>query len=192
MILTKKDLRRYLECDRIAIGKKYKKPKMFVDRLWKFQIQYRKLEYYYNNRKKLLYSILWVFNKLSFVNKCRKMNSEFPINVIEEGLVIWHGQGIIINGHSKIGKNFSISRGCVIGQAHDEFPVIGDNVEMCIDSKILGGIKIANNTTIGANCLVIKDVTKQGTTLGGVPAKEISTKPNIKMLEKREKMEELL
>ena len=65
MILTKKDLRRYLECDRIAIGKKYKKPKMFVDRLWKFQIQYRKLEYYYNNRKKLLYSILQVHPELS-------------------------------------------------------------------------------------------------------------------------------
>ena len=46
MIKSKKDLVYYLECDRIALGKKRKKPSFFGDEIWKFQICMRKLDFY--------------------------------------------------------------------------------------------------------------------------------------------------
>ena len=135
--------------------------------------------------------LLWIplfLVGILYTIKCRRLNSEIPINTIEEGLAIWHGQCIIINSKAKIGKNFSISAHCCVGQAHGEFPILGDNIEMTIDSKILGGITIANNTTVGAGSIVLKDVLEEHTTLGGIPAKVISRKPNENMISKQFKI----
>ena len=55
-------------------------------------------------------------------------------------------------------------------------PIIGDNVTMTFGSKVLGGIKICNNVTIGAGALVLKDITTEFCTVGGVPAKILSVK----------------
>ena len=38
MITTIEDLEFYLNADRIALHKDYKKPKLFSDEIWKFQI----------------------------------------------------------------------------------------------------------------------------------------------------------
>ena len=46
MIKSKKELAYYLECDRIALGKKQKSPSFFGDEIWKFQICMRKLDFY--------------------------------------------------------------------------------------------------------------------------------------------------
>ena len=48
MIKTKKELREYLEADKIALGICLKKPRLFRDGLWKYQRLYRKTEYYWN------------------------------------------------------------------------------------------------------------------------------------------------
>lgn len=48
MIPTKEVLQYFLECDRIALGKKKKHPSLFGDEIWKFQIILRKLEYFQN------------------------------------------------------------------------------------------------------------------------------------------------
>ena len=50
MVKTKTDLNYFLECDRLALEKKGKKPGVFGDEIWKFQICMRKLNYYKNNR----------------------------------------------------------------------------------------------------------------------------------------------
>ena len=42
---------------------------------------------------------------------------------------------------------------------------------MCLGSCVLGGIRICDNVTIGAKSLVLKDVTDEYVTVGGVPAK---------------------
>ena len=48
MINTKAELKYYLECDRVALGKKEKTPAFWGDEVWKFQICMRKLQYYVN------------------------------------------------------------------------------------------------------------------------------------------------
>ena len=49
MIKTKDDLMYYLECDRIALGISYKRPRIFTDEVWRFQRSLRRLEYYTNS-----------------------------------------------------------------------------------------------------------------------------------------------
>ena len=51
MIESKKDLKEYLEADKVSLDISRKKPKLFGDYLWKFEIILRKHEYY------LLFSI---------------------------------------------------------------------------------------------------------------------------------------
>lgn len=192
MIFNKDDLKRYLECDKRALGISKNKPSLFHDNIWKFQIIYRKCEYYYNNHNNILEKILYIFYYFRYKIFSKRMCSEIPLNCIEEGLVIWHGQNIIINGNAKIGKNFSISAGCCVGQAHDKYPIIGDNVEMTIGSKVIGGIKVSHDTTIGAGAVVVKNIEEPYTTWGGVPAKKISNKINKYVAEKKERLKTLV
>lgn len=192
MIQTKEDLQYYLLCDRIAMGQEKQRPSLIGDSMWKFQILYRKTEYHYNNRSNPIHRLAYMVDFVRFLSKCKKMCSEFGLNVFEEGLVIWHGQNIIVNGQAKVGRNCSISAGCCIGNAHGKSPVIGDNVELTIDSKILGGITVANDVTVGAGAVVVKDIPTPYTTWGGVPAKCISTRTNDYVAEKKKRLEAVL
>ncbi|MBK1539360.1 hypothetical protein [Klebsiella pneumoniae] len=82
------------------------------------------------------------------------------MNCIREGLTIWHLQNIITNKKNKIGKNFSISANVIIGHAKGKTPEIGDNVILMVNTSVLGA-KICNNVAIGANTLVIKDISEE-------------------------------
>ena len=53
MIESKKDLKEYLEADKVSLDISRKKPKLFGDYLWKFEIILRKHEYYLNTGKKI-------------------------------------------------------------------------------------------------------------------------------------------
>ncbi len=176
MVQSKEDLKHYLECDKKALNITRKHPKLLGDRIWKYEILYRRTEYYYNNRKKsvfhrILSSILLNYYKY----RSMKWGNEIPINCIEEGLVIWHGQNIIINPNARIGKNCSISTGVIIGHAHDKYPVVGDNVTLSVDSKVIGGITIADHVVIGAGAVVVKDIDIPYSSWGGVPAQLLRT-----------------
>lgn len=105
---------------------------------------------------------------------CRVFNSEIPINTFGKGLKIWHAERIIVNDNAQIGEWCSISSGVVIGQAHNKCPTIGNCVELMIDSKVLGGISIADYCRIGANALVLKPIEETNTTWAGLPARKIS------------------
>lgn len=84
------------------------------------------------------------------------------------GLLIQHGFATIIQAE-KIGCNAKIFQQVTIGYNEDKRPVIGDNVEICCGAKVIGGVHIGNNVTIGAQALVIKDV-ENNVVVGGVPA----------------------
>lgn len=84
------------------------------------------------------------------------------------GLLIQHGFATIIQAE-KIGCNAKIFQQVTIGYNEDKRPVIGDNVEICCGAKIIGGVHIGNNVTIGAQALVIRDV-ENNVVMGGVPA----------------------
>ncbi len=66
-----------------------------------------------------------------------------PQTHIGDGLMFGHWGTIVINERARIGKNFTISHGCLIGSSQGKskgFPVIGDNVKMGANSVIVGGV----------------------------------------------------
>ena len=48
MIKSKEDLLYYLECDKKALQISHKRPRLFTDEIWRYEIALRKLEYYTN------------------------------------------------------------------------------------------------------------------------------------------------
>ena len=61
-----------------------------------------------------------------------------------------HPVGSVI-GRARIGDGFSFSQGCTVGNNKGVYPVIGKNVIMMSDSKILGRSCIGDNVIIAAN-----------------------------------------
>ncbi len=90
---------------------------------------------------------------------------------IAPGMIIFHGQGTIIHA-KKIGKNFSCYQHVTIGRnsSHDygseSLPTIGDDVTIYTGAVVAGGIKIGNNVSIGANCVVLRDVPDNSVVIG--------------------------
>ena len=180
MVKTKEDLKRYLESDKRSLSIKNKRPKLFSDDVWKFEIVLRKREYHYNNISKgiLYHKIMYKYYTFLYHNKSIKLGYYVPMNVCDEGLHINHYGLLIINDHAKIGKNFDVHQGVNIGVNinPNEAPVIGNNVFVGPGVKIYGGIKIADNIAIAAGSVVTKSFKIPNVTIGGVPAKVINDK----------------
>ena len=88
------------------------------------------------------------------------------------GLYIQHGVATMIAAKS-IGENCWINQQVTIGyNGQGDPPVIGDNVTITCGAKVLGDIRIGNNVIVGANAVVIRDVS-DNCVVGGVPAKTI-------------------
>lgn len=103
----------------------------------------------YHRIGKLQYLIRWICPPLdSLYIHCKDIGGGFRIQ---------HGFSTIITAE-RIGKNVKIFQQVTIGYNGDKRPVIGDNVEICCGAKVLGGITVGNNVIIGAQALVIRDV----------------------------------
>lgn len=92
---------------------------------------------------------------------------------IGRGLVIWHGYSTVLNA-SVIGEDFQVWQNVTIGkkttEGVDDRPKIGDNVSVCTGAVVIGDIKIGNNSVIGANATVVKDV-PENVIVVGIPAR---------------------
>jgi serine O-acetyltransferase len=97
-----------------------------------------------------------------------------PGATIGEGLFIDHGMGVVIGETSVIGNNVTLYQGVTLGGTGKEkgkrHPDIGDNVVVGTGAKILGRITVGDNSYIGANAVVLKDV-PANSTVGGVPGR---------------------
>ncbi|CAK6476265.1 Serine acetyltransferase [Peribacillus frigoritolerans] len=131
---------------------------------FKFCLWYRLCNYL--GKKKSLYPI-YILAFGFFKNISYKFGMDISIHAqIGGGLRIWHFSGIIINSKAKIGRNFSIRPGVVIGNNKGGAPNIGNNVKVGAGAIIIGSIKIGNNVEIGANATVVKDVPDNAVVIG--------------------------
>lgn len=179
-IKTKEQLNEYIRADLSVQPKQCSLNILSTkNKIIKLKLHLRKCEYYFNNKNNFLKYILYIYHKLLLHKICSSFCSEIPINVFGKGLVIWHAERIIVNANTKVGDFCSISSGVVIAQAHNKCPIIGNNVELMVDSKVLGGIYVADNVRIGANALVLKDIYDSNTTWAGIPAHKINNKGTI-------------
>lgn len=89
---------------------------------------------------------------------------------IGRGVFIDHGMGVVIGETAVIGDNVLLYQGVTLGgtglEKGKRHPTIGNNVVIGAGAKVLGNIKIGDNSYIGANAVVIKDVPDNSTVVG--------------------------
>ncbi len=187
MIQSREDYKYYLECDKIALGKNGKRPRIVGDEIWVFERLMRKTEYYKNCHKTILGKIYSAWLQYRYSRLRIKLGFTIPLNVFGPGLSIAHYGTIVINGNARIGKNCRIQECVNIGATNGstEAPKIGDNVFIGSGARIIGDITVANDVAIGANAVVVKSVMEDGITVGGVPAKKISNNNSHSNLNKK-------
>ncbi|GAB3055846.1 serine O-acetyltransferase [Salinicoccus sesuvii] len=85
-------------------------------------------------------------------------------------LFIDHGMGTVIGETCRIGNNVTIYQGVTLGGTGKEeqkrHPDIEDNVLIAAGAKVLGNIRIHENSKIGANSVVLKDIPRDSTVVG--------------------------
>lgn len=184
IIATKDDLKLFLAADKIALGRKGKRPR-FDDLIWKYEIELRYSEFYRNNMvSKPLFKILYYLHMFKLKRLGLKCGFFIGLNSFGAGLSIAHIGPIVVNRHTKVGTNCRIHVGVNIGtQAGygDLAPEFGDNVYIAPGAKIFGKIQIASGCVIGANAVVNKSVDEENVCVGGVPAKIISRKGRFEL-----------
>ena len=99
-----------------------------------------------------------------------------PAAEIEGGIMIDHATGVVIGETTRIKKNVSIFQGVTLGgrgfERGKRHPDIEEGVSIFASSTILGNITVGKNAIVAAGSLVLKNV-KDGTTVAGIPAKEV-------------------
>ena len=136
----------------------------------------RCVEYYKDKNKFFYLWHLFRYKRLGF-----KLRITIYPGTIGPGLRIYHvGDFIHIGSNVRIGRNCTILPGVVFGNKYempDNTPItVGDNCYFDLGVKIfLGGGKIGNNVTVGANAVITKDI-PDNVVVGGIPAKVIKYK----------------
>lgn len=124
----------------------------------------------------------------------KRLSERFTISItegakVEKSIEFPHPYSIVIGYGVEIGENCVVYQDVTIGVSSREvffqdsslddirnaYPKIGNNVTIYPGAKVFGGITIGDNSVIGANAVVNKDV-KPFDTVIGVPARSISLK----------------
>lgn len=85
-----------------------------------------------------------------------------PAADVGPGLLIAHGQGLVIGGGARIGADALILHGVTVGSPSPgrvgEMPVIGDRVFLGAGSKVVGAVTIGDDVAVGPNAVILEDV----------------------------------
>jgi len=182
-LITKyRDLKKFIYYDRICQGGGSFLRTVIVSPVYRFTVLLRLNEYLDNNNvisPIRLLPYLW-YKKLGV-----RLGFSVPLNVFDYGLGIVHYGLLVVNPEARVGKNCRVHAGVNIGgsagfkEAGDTnlyAPTIGDNCYLGPGAKLFGPITIGDNCMIGANAVVNMSFSDGNCTIGGVPAKVISTK----------------
>jgi serine O-acetyltransferase len=106
-----------------------------------------------------------------------------PGATLGPGLFIDHATGVVIGETAEVGEDVMIYHGVTLGGSGRDtgkrHPTIGDRVTIGAGAKVLGAIKIGDDSRIGANAVVVKEVPSNSVVVG-VPGQIISrAKPGI-------------
>jgi serine O-acetyltransferase len=88
-----------------------------------------------------------------------------------DGLMIMHGNGIVVHFMTRAGERCTIYQGVTLGARSPDghsAPTLGDDVTIYPGAVVLGNITIGDGATIGANAVVISDVPPGGVVVGAL------------------------
>ncbi|MBZ5698954.1 MAG: serine O-acetyltransferase [Acidobacteriia bacterium] len=87
-------------------------------------------------------------------------------------LFIDHGMSVVIGETSIVGDDVTLYQGATLGGTGKEklkrHPTIGNGVVIGAGAKVLGNIRVGDNSRVGAGSVVLRDV-PDGSTVVGVP-----------------------
>ncbi len=128
-------------------------------KLMTFYPEFRNVFYFRTGRRGRLFSIF-----------CRPLATlKLESKRIGPGLFIQHGYDTWVSTE-EIGDNCWINQQVTIGYTNEtDRPVIGNNVTIHVGARILGKVRVGDNSKVGANSVVIMDVPPDVTVMG-VPA----------------------
>lgn len=99
-----------------------------------------------------------------------------PAAKIGKGFFIDHGMSVVIGETAEVGDNVTLYQGVTLGGTGKEkgkrHPTLGNNIVVGSGAKILGPVKIGDNSKIGAGAVVLRDVPANSTVVG-VPGKAV-------------------
>ncbi|QYE99421.1 serine O-acetyltransferase EpsC [Paraclostridium sordellii] len=138
-------------------------------------IVHRISHFFYNHKR------YFIARFISQINRFITGIEIHPGANIGSGILIDHGMGVIIGETAIVGNRVTIYHGTTLGGTGKEsgkrHPTVGNDVIIGAGAKILGPITIGNNSKVGANSVVLKDVPSNSTVVG-IPGKIIKNKNN--------------
>jgi len=89
---------------------------------------------------------------------------------IGRSFFIDHGMGVVIGETAEIGDNCTLYHGVTLGGTtwakEKRHPTLGDNVVVGSGAKILGPFTVGDNSKVGSNSVVVKEVPANATVVG--------------------------
>jgi len=89
---------------------------------------------------------------------------------IGKGFFIDHGMGVVIGETAEIGDNCTLYHGVTLGGTswakEKRHPTLGNNVGVGSGAKILGPFTVGDNSKIGSNSVVVREVPPNSTVVG--------------------------
>jgi serine O-acetyltransferase len=154
----------------------------FFEPGFKVTTQFRFCRYLKLRKKTVLYP-LYIFVLMIYKRSCVRYGIELKfLTDIGKGFYIGHFGTIFVSENAVIGDNVNISQGVTIGRANrgknKGFPTVGSRVYIGPGAKIIGKVTIGNNVTIGANCVVTRDIPDNSVVVG-IPCRIISQKGSL-------------
>lgn len=95
-----------------------------------------------------------------------------PTAKIGKGLRFPHVTGIVIGYGAVIGDNVTLYQNVTLGQKEKQYPTIKNGAIIYPGACVVGAVTVGENTMIGPNSTVIRDVA-DNSAVAGVPAKEL-------------------
>ncbi len=100
-----------------------------------------------------------------------------PGAILGPGLFIDHATGVVIGETAEVGEDVTLFHGVTLGGSGKDtgkrHPTVGDRVTVGAGAKVLGAIKVGDDSRIGANAVVVKEV-PAGAVVVGVPGQIVS------------------
>ena len=121
------------------------------------------------SRRYRLAPLEMLFNKLNaVVGQCIiGRGAEFG-----PAFVLIHAQGVVINGAVRGGEHVYIEHQVTIGAERNASPLLGNRVFIGAGAKVIGPVTLGDDSKVGANAVVTRDV-PAGATVVGIPARVV-------------------
>lgn len=113
--------------------------------------QYLIFLYYYANE--IAKVDVQLMDKLYYLNKVLHSVDIYGAIKLPDVFFFEHPLGLVL-GRAVYGDNFFAMQGCTVGGNKEAYPILGNNLKMYSNSKILGNSVIGHNVIVAANTYI--------------------------------------